>query len=109
MTFFTLEMTIYLARKAWIAMLLVKEVIVLENSSDFANVLSKKLAKVLLKCTKINDYAIKLQKGKESYYSHIYSLSPVKLETLKTYIKINIANGFIWQLKSSIGTPIFLV
>ena len=36
-----------------------------------------------------------------------YSLKPVELETLKTYIETNIANGFIRSSKSSIGAPIF--
>ena len=38
--------------------------------------------------TGINDYAIDLIESKQTLYDPIYSLGPVELETLKTYIKI---------------------
>ena len=41
--------------------------------------------------------------------SIVSSLGPEELKTLKTYIKINPANGFIWPLKSPIDTFIFFV
>ena len=47
------------------------------------------------KYTKINDYAIKLKKDKLLFFSLIYNLEFVELKTIKTYIKINLANGFI--------------
>ena len=37
----------------------------------------------------------------------IYSLRPVELEILKTYIKTNLANNFIRPSKSPTGAPIF--
>ena len=43
----------------------------------------------------INDYTIELEKNKQSTFCPIYSLKPIKLETLKTYIKTNLANSFI--------------
>lgn len=43
----------------------------------------------------IKNYQIDLIDGPQSSYSSIYSLVPVKLETLKTYIEINLANNFI--------------
>ncbi len=39
-------------------------------------------------------------------YGPIYSLSLVELEILKTYIKNNLANGFIKPSKSPVGAPI---
>ena len=52
--------------------------------SDFADVFSPDLAMELLEYTEINTYAIDLEEGKQSPYRPIYSLGPVKLETLKT-------------------------
>ena len=43
----------------------------------------------------INDYTIKLKEDKQPLFGPIYSLGPVKLETLKTYIKTNLVNSFI--------------
>ena len=43
----------------------------------------------------MNEYAIKLKEDKQPSFGPIYSLRPVKLEMLKTYIKTNLANGFI--------------
>ena len=40
-------------------------------------------------------------------YGPIYNLGPVELETLKTYIKTNLANGFIRSSKFPAGAPIF--
>ena len=49
----------------------------------------------LLEYIRINNYTIKLEKNKQLLFSSIYSLQPIKLETLKIYIKTNLANGFI--------------
>ena len=103
------KITIYPAWKAQIALLLNKEVTIPAKHSDFANVFSKKLAEVLQECTEINKHAMKLEDGKQPPYRPIYSLGPIKLKTLKTYIKTNLANGFIWPLKSLVGTPILFV
>ena len=51
---------------------------------------------------KINEHAIKLEKSKQPSFEHIYSLKLVELETLKIYIKTNLANGFIQPFKSPI-------
>ena len=48
---------------------------------------------------KMNKYAIKLKEGKQLPFGSIYSLESVELEILKTYIKTNLANSFIWPLK----------
>ena len=43
----------------------------------------------------IKEYAIKLQKDKQPLYRPIYSLRPVKLKSLKTYIKTHLKIKFI--------------
>lgn len=63
--------------------------------TDFIDVFSKNLATKLPKHIKINNYAINLIKIYQPSYSPIYNLGLVKLETLKTYIKTNLINGFI--------------
>lgn len=42
-----------------------------------------------------NNFAIRLNNSKELSYSLICSLISIKIETLKTYLKINIVNNFI--------------
>ena len=48
----------------------------------------------------MNEHAIKLEENKQLPFRPIYSLGLVELETLKTYIKTNLANGFIQSFKS---------
>ena len=60
----------------------------------------------LLENTGINEPAIKLEESKQPPFGPIYSQGPVKLEILKTYIKTNLANSFIWPYKSPIETLI---
>ena len=57
--------------------------------------------------TGMNEHAIELEEGKQPPFGPIYSLGPVELETLKTYIKTNLANGFIRLSKSPVGALIF--
>ena len=64
---------------------------------------------MLLEQTDINKHAIKLEEGKKPSYRPIYNLGPVELKIFKTYIKINLANGFIWPSKSLVYTLIFFV
>ena len=54
----------------------------------------------LPKNTSTNKHAIELQDGKQLLYEPIYSLGPIKLETLKTYIKTYLKTGFIQPFKS---------
>ena len=105
----TLKMTIHLAQKAEIALLLAEKVTVPAEYTDFVDVFLKELAEVLPKWNSINKHVIKLEKGKQPPYGAIYSLGLVELETLKTYIKTNLANGFIRPLKSPAGAPILFV
>ena len=58
----------------------------------------------LLENTGMNEYVIKLEEGKQPSFGPIYSLELVELETLKTYIKINLANGFIRPSKFPAGS-----
>ena len=53
----------------------------------------------------MNDHAIVLD-NKQPSFGPIYSLKPVELETLKIYIKTNLAIGFIWPSKSLADAPI---
>ena len=61
---------------------------------------------MLLECIELNEYAIDLEDAKQTFYGLIYSLSPVELETLKTYIETNLKTGFIRSSKSSSGASI---
>ena len=76
--------------------------------SDYSNIFSAENVAELLENITINEHAIKLEEDKQSPFNTIYKLRPVELETLKTYIKTNLANGFIWPSKSPIGVSIFL-
>ena len=56
----------------------------------------------LLEYIKINDHIIKLKKNKQLSFRLTYSLELIKLEILKNYIKIKLANNFISLFKSFI-------
>lgn len=67
---------------------------ILSKYAEFANVFFKNLVVELPKHTKINNYSIDLIHGYEPLYKLIHSIQSVELETLKTYIKTNITNGY---------------
>ena len=102
-------MPIYPAREAQIASLVAEEVKIPTEYSDFSNVFSEEKASILPEVTELNQHAIELQEGQQPPYGPIYSLGPVELETLKTYIETNLANGFIRPSKSPTGAPILFV
>ena len=54
----------------------------------------------------MNKHAIELEEDKQPSFGPIYSLGSMELKTLKTYIKTNLANGFIRFSKSSAEAPI---
>lgn len=56
---------------------------------------SKEKALLLLEQINLNEYAIKLEDEKQLSYKLIYSLDPVELETLKTYIETYLKIRFI--------------
>ena len=85
-----------------------QKVIILAKYLYIANVFSKELAKVLSQQIRVNEHAIKLEESKQPPYGLIYSLAPVEIKTFKTYIKTNLANGFITTFKSPADTLIFL-
>ena len=76
----------------------------IEISAEYSNYSNVFLAEYVAKLPEnigMNEYAIKLEKDKQPPFGPIYSLGLIELETLKTYIKINLANGFIWPFKFS--------
>ena len=76
--------------------MLAEKVTVLAKYLDSINVFSKKSIKMLPKYARINKHTIELVNSKQPVYDLIYNLRLVKLKTLKTYIKTNLANSFIW-------------
>ena len=102
------SLNVHPSRKPQISDLIVEKVPtkVPNEYSDFTDVFSLDLAIELPKHTEINIHAIDLEEGKQPPYRPIYSLEPMELETLKTYIKTNLANGFIRPSKSPAGAPI---
>ena len=74
--------------------------------SDYSNVFSAKNVAKLPEYTKMNNHAIELEKGNQPPFRPIYSVGPVELDILKTYIKINLADSFIWPSKSPTEAPI---
>lgn len=77
--------------------------------ANFVNVFSNHLIVILLEHTRINYYTNNLIYCQQLFYKPIDSLKPVKLETLKIYIKINLANNFIRPAKFSNNISIFFV
>ena len=57
----------------------------------------------------VNEHAIELEKGKQPPYKPIFSLGPVEYKIFKTYIGINLPNGFIRVSKSLAGALILFV
>ena len=99
------KMLVHSKKQAQIRALLFNKVStkVLTEYSNYNNVFSMENAAELSEYTGINDHAIKLEECKQLSFGPIYSLGPVELETLKTYIKIYLAIGFIWSSKSPDG------
>ena len=89
------KLSIILNRKAQITFLLTKKVTILNKYSNFANVFSEKKSLVLSEQTELNEHAIKLEGNKQLPYRPIYSLGPIELEILKTYIKTYLKTKFI--------------
>lgn len=74
------------------------------NYSDFADVFFKEKVLVLPEQTELNKHAIELDNGKQPLYKLIYSLGPMELKTLKTYIETYLKIEFIRPSKSTAGT-----
>ena len=103
------KMPVHSERQAQVGALLFNEAPteVPAEYSDYSDVFSAEHAAELPENTGMNEHAIELEEGKQPPFSPIYSLGPVELETLKTYIKTNLANSFIRPSKSPAGAPIF--
>lgn len=86
-----------------------KKIIILIEYLDFADIFWKKSAVKFSECFDINKHSINLEPGKQLPYSPIYCLELVELITLKTNIKINLANNSILLFKFSTKTLIFFV
>lgn len=102
-------MSIYRAWKALITSLLAKKVNIPVEYLDFTDMFLKKLATKISKRSDTNKHLINLEINKQLPYRPTYSLEPVKLEILKTYIKINLANCFIRPFKFLAGSLILFV
>ena len=102
------KITIHPAQAAQIAGLKQDEAStgVLPKYVDYANVFLFDLAMELPENTSINKHAIEFEEDKQPLYGPIYSLGPVELETLKTYIKTHLKSGFIQPFQFSKGAPI---
>ena len=102
------EMPVHSEKQAQVGALLFDKAStkVLAEYSNYSNVFSAENATELPENTGMNKHAIKLEEGKQPLFGLIYSLGQVELEILKTYIKTNLANGFIRPSKSPAGAPI---
>ncbi len=75
--------------------------------ADYADKFSPDLVMGLPENTGINKYAIELIEDKQPPHRPIYSLRPVELDTLKTYIKTHLKTWFIRISKSPASALIF--
>ena len=103
-----LELDVHPSRRPQVSSLIVEETSTKVSAEylDFADVFSPDLASKLPEHSGINNHAVKLVDSQQPLYGPIYSLGPVELETLKAYIKTNLANGFIRPFKSPAGALI---
>ena len=90
-------------------MLIAKKVQISTEYLGFLDVFLEEEVLILPKATKLNQHAIELQEDYKLLYRPIYSLGSVELKMLKIYIKTNLANDFIWPLKSPAGVFILFV
>ena len=74
--------------------------------SDYANVFLEVSTAELFEHIDINNHLINLVNDKQPLYGPIYSLGPMELEMLKTYIETNLANSFLRPFQSLVGALI---
>ena len=101
-------MPVYFKKQDQVRVLLFDKALtkILAEYSDYSNVFSAKNAAKLPENTGINKHATKLEENKQSSFGPIYNLGLVELKTLKTFIKTNLAKGFIKPSKSPIRASI---
>lgn len=68
---------------------------ILTQYFDYNDIFSLEFVVELPEHIDINNYAIEIEESKQPSHSLIYSLAPVELEMLKTYIETNLTNSFI--------------
>lgn len=108
MTYLGAEISIYLACKAQIVLLVAKKVMILIEYLGSADIFLQKLPAELSKVFDINKHSINAAPDKYSPYGKIYSLRLVELKTLKIFIKTNLANRFIRSSKFATRYSTFL-
>lgn len=79
---------------------------VLPEYSNFVDVFSLEVTVEFLKHIGINNHTIDLIDSKQPPYRSNYSIEPIELKILKTYMKTNLANSFIKSFKSFTSTLI---
>ena len=105
----SVDSNIHASRQAQISLLNIEEVTIPSKYADYTYVFSSNSTVELPEHTGINNHPINLIDDKQPPYGPIYSLGPMEFETLKTYIEINLANGFIRPSKSTAGAPILFI
>ena len=103
------DSNVHASWQAQISSLNVEKVTIPSEYADYTDVFSSDSVVELPKHISINYHSIDLIDNKQSPYGPIYSLRPVELEMLKTYIETNLANGFIRPSKSPAGAPILFI
>ena len=98
---------IHLFCQVQVALLTSEEAKIPVKYFDFSDDFSPDSTLKIPEHTGINDHPIDLVDDKQPPYGPIYSLRPVELETLKTYI--NLASGFIRLSKSPAGALILFI
>ena len=86
---------IYFLWKIIIVLFNAKRINISTKYSYFTNIFSSDSVIELSRYIDINNYLIHLLDNEQLLYDLIHSLELVKLKILKTYIKINLASGFI--------------
>lgn len=109
MATFSINFNIYAFWQAEIFLLEIEKVTISSKYTDYINVFSLDSAAELPKDTGINNYFTDLIDNKQLFYNPIYSLGSIKLEMLKIYIEINVANSFIKPFKLSAGILILFI
>lgn len=109
--FFAIYNEVYSSHRIQIASLKIDEVptTILTEYSDFIDIISPELVAEFPKYTKINTHVDDLINITQLLYKSIYSLGPVALEILKTYIETYLANGFIRFFKFLASVSILFI
>ena len=105
------EMPMHSKKQAQVGVLLFDKALteVPAEYSNYSNVFLAENAAELPDNIGINEYDIEMEESKQPPFGLIYNLGPIELKTLKTYIKTNLANGFIWPSKSPVRAPFFWI